>query len=497
MTQENNEIGKGNLDNYESMFGHMRKMPDEIVIKKKEQKEVHIIPSYLPISLREDIVENAMKTAEKNNSWVLVFVIGTKPCYYKFYGSIIEAEKQNIPYIIINSNQHYDENLTHGAIELDYADRTAINLSIRGNLTQKSSELFTKIAWIASYLKEKWPGVHAVPVVLGDTIMCGIVPAAWMFTREEKAIHNEAGLRSMTPKVMREAKNKTPEEFIKEQFEGEWEIMATEPFPEQWDTFVASKASSLLFAPLEINKEHLLREGYNPKNIFVTGGVVIEALEKKRKERPSISIFNIYPQLKEGKWLRVDIHRKENQVKERFIAIINCMKKLVESGRKVCFIEMNTTKQSIIKYGLRQVIEDLKKYPNFLNTDVWPEYAQVLEFYDSDNCLAALTDSGGVQEEMNLLDKPCFTARFTTDRPETIKGAHSNLLVPPISDEFMFKILDYSLNNTSLLESMSKSPKIYGEKVAEKFIGHIKEAMAGNRKPFEWSHDELGFGENK
>lgn len=482
---------QGNFDNYESMFGQLKRLPDEIVIQKKE---ILIIPKHLPITVNEDLVNRAMNHAKNTGLWVLVFVIGTKPCFYKFYGSIIEAERQGIPYIIVNSDQHYDKNLTYGGVELDYVDKIGVSLAIRGNLSQKSAELFTKVSWLANYLKKGWPDVTAVPVNLGDTIMCGIVPAAWMFTREEKAIHNEAGLRAMTPAVMRRALELSPKEFIDNQFNGPWQILATEPFPEQWDSFVASKAAEFLFAPLQINKDHLIREGYSPDKIWVTGGVVVEALEKKMRERITNSIFNIYPQLANGKWIRVDIHRKENQVKERFVAIIECIKKLVESGRKVCFIEMNTAKESINKYNLRPIIDELKKSENFLHTDVWLEYAQVIEFYNSEHCLAALTDSGGVQEEMNLLNKPCFTARFTTDRPETVKDAHSNLLIPPISGDYMFKLLDYALADENVMKTLSSAPKIYGKNVAQSFIGTIKKLMIEKRKPFSWAQDDLGFG---
>lgn len=456
-------------------------------------KKFDISKNYLPIDINEDIIEKTMEEAQEKGSWVIAIVIGTKPCFYKLYGSIIEAEKQGLPYIIINSDQHYDSNLTHGIKEFQYDTKVGFNLNIRGGLVQKSMELFGKIEFIANYLKEKWPNVTVVPVVNGDTIMCGIVPPAWMFTREERAIHNEAGLRSMAPTVISEAEKVSPEEFVEKQFNGDWKLLTNEPFPEQWDSYIGSKGSEYLFAPLEINKQHLLREGYPEENIFITGGVVVEAFEKKMKEKPTQSIFEIYPQLKEGKWLRFDIHRKANQSESRMRAIISCVKKLVEGGHKVNFIEMNTTRQSMDKYGLRGEIEKLRAYKNFLFTQVWPEYAQVLEFYKSKNCLAAVTDSGGVQEEMNLLGKPCLTVRFNTDRPETVMQAKSNILVPPISGEFMFNLIDYIVKNEELLNKMENSEKLYGTNVAKKFISIIKQLSTEKRRPFSWAHHQLGY----
>jgi UDP-N-acetylglucosamine 2-epimerase len=481
-------------DNYESMFGALKEMPEQITIQRKEQQEVHIVPKYLPMTVNETIIIETMERAKREKKWVLVFVIGTKPCYYKFYGSIMEAERQGTPYIIINSNQHYDENLSYGEKELNYTNKIGVNLSIRGNLAQKSAELFTKISWFANYLKQRWSDVTVTPVVLGDTILCGIVPAAWMFNREEKAIHNEAGLRSMTPECMHQADKLTTEEYVEQQFNGPWKLLMNEPFPEQWDSFVASKAAEFLFTPLELNRQHLLREGHPENKMWITGGVVVEALEKKKREKPTQSIFNVYPQLESEEWIRVDIHRKGNQTRQRFEAIVKGMQELLNKGHNVCFIEMNTTRLSLEKYNLRPVIDRMKQSKNFFHSEIWPEYANVLEFYQSKQCLAPLTDSGGVQEEMNLLDKPCFTARFNTDRPETVNEAHSNLLVPPISGEFMAKTVDYAIRNETLLQNMRNGKKLYGEKVAEKFITQMNKLMQEGRKPFSWAHDDIGYG---
>ena len=192
-------------DSYESMFG------------SKEISNDYLLSSMLPIKLNEKPIHEAMEKAKNEKKWVLAFVIGTKPCFYKFYGSVVEADKAGIPNFIINSEQHYDDLLAHGLHEFNFKEKVGITLSIRGNLAQKSAELMIKINWFANYLKKKWPGVTVIPVVLGDTIMTSIVPAAWMFSRNEKAIQNEAGLRSMAPEIMKNPGSVDTEEFINQQ----------------------------------------------------------------------------------------------------------------------------------------------------------------------------------------------------------------------------------------------------------------------------------------
>lgn len=468
-------------DAYESMFG-----------KEEVTETQYFMPQILPFSINKKLLKEVMEKAKKEKKWVLAFVIGTKPCFYKFYGSVVAANKSNIPNFIINSNQHYDDVLTRGLTEFNFQKRVVTNLAIRGDLAQKSAELFIKINFFAKHLKKKWPNVTVVPIVLGDTILTSIVPAAWMFTRKEKAIQIEAGLRSMAPNVIRRYNQVSTETFIDQQFHGKWEILRNEPFPEQYDTFTSAAGSEFLFAPIELNKQHLLREGYPKENIWVTGGVVVDALETKRKETPTESIFNIYPQLEEGNWLRADIHRRGNLTPQRFKAIIGAIEILVKKGNKVNFIEMSATKMALDAYGLRQKIKKLQKNKNFLFTKVWPEYANVIEFFESKNCYSVLTDSGGVQEEMNLIGKPCLTCRFNTDRPETINEAHSNLLIPPINKEYIIKTLGNVLKNQSLINQMGNGKRLYGSKVGNKIINITSKIMKKN-KPFKWAHEALGL----
>ncbi|HJN56452.1 MAG: UDP-N-acetylglucosamine 2-epimerase [Candidatus Woesearchaeota archaeon] len=467
-------------DAYESMFGRETATEDD-----------HFMPTLLPLNLNKPLISSVMEQAKKGRKWVLAFVIGTKPCFYKFYGSIVAATKKNIPFFIINSNQHYDDILTHGIREFDFQNKIASNFSIRGDLAQKSAELMIKTSWFAKYLRKNWPEVTVIPVVLGDTIMTSIVPVAWMFSRNEKAIQNEAGLRSMTPEAMKRYDKIDIGTFIDQQFYGKWILMRNEPFPEQYDTYTSAAASQYLFAPVSLNKEHLLREGYPEENIWVIGGVVADALELKRKIKPEKSIFSIYPELEKGDWIRADIHRRENLTPRRFKAIIGAIKTLVKKGYNINFIEMSATRMALDFYGLKKEIDKLKKKKNFLYTAVWPEYGHVIEFFESNNCIAALTDSGGVQEELNLIGKVCMTCRITTDRPETVFGARSNILVPPASKDIIVDMIKYITKNDSLRKKMESQKSLYGNNVGKKFISIVLKLMGKNDKPFKWAHDTL------
>jgi len=453
------------------------------------------MPETLPVVINPNIVGKAMDEGKARNCWVLAFVIGTKPCFNKVYGSVTACSKMGLPLFVIDSNQHYDANLIYGLKEFGFEKHLGINMQLRGDLAQKAGELFFKTSRIARWLKENWPGVTVVPVVNGDTLLCPTIPAAWMFARGEKGIQNEAGLRSMSPEVLNGMSDDIPlKDFLSGQRDGKWRLMRTEPFPEQWDTYVSAAACEHHMAPVEINRSHLLREGYPDENIHLIGGVVCDALELMRKEKLEKSIFEVYPRLAEGKWIRLDIHRKENLGRKRFEAIFSSLENLIEKGLKITLVMMNATQHAIEKWNLKERLAQLEKKPNFLATEVWPAYGHVVEFYSSDHCLAAWTDSGGVQEDMNLLGKPCLTSRFNTDRPETVMGNHGNILVPPINSDFITRVISGIVEDTSLLSSLANAKPLYGSEVGAKFASSIAPFVTDNHSPHRWSDEILGFG---
>ena len=469
--------------NYEAMFGSESELITDT-----------LMPDILPVTIRESAINQACIKARKQKRWLLLFIVGTKPCFYKFWGSMAAADNYDLPYLVVNAGQHYDAILTHGVKEFNYESRIAVNLSIRGDLAQKAGEIIFKMSWLARYLKKHYPDVTAVPVVLGDTILTAAVPMGWMFAVNQKAIHTEAGLRSMYPAVMEELKNTiTAGSFINKQFEGQWKLMTVEPFPEQYDTFTASAGCQYLFAPLDINKRHLLREGYPEENIFLIGGVVMDALELKMREKVSRSIFSLYPELKAGPWIRVDVHRKENLTRRRLSNIVGAITGLVKKKYKVNFVEMNAWKIALEEHGLTKDVLKLRRYRNFLYTPIWKEYSHVIEFLKSPNCSLCLTDSGGLQEELNMIGKPCLTLRFNTDRPETVYEGKGNILIPPVDKDFIVSAIDYVHSNERLLEQMRAPKPLYGRKAGSKFIETVMKLMKRKKhgKLFTWAQERL------
>lgn len=441
-----------------------------------------------------EIYADRLETICEGEEFAIAIVTATKPDFYKQAPVVKAATEQGLPCFVIHTGQHYDDVLGHGLTEYGLEKHVVADLGVRGDLSQKTAQMNLAVREFAQKLTDYETTV--LPIVHGDTHAAGIFPQAWMFATNQLVAHNEAGLRGMAPEY---DTIDDPESLVADQWDGEWHIERSEPFPEQYDTFVGSAASLYQFAPVELNRQHLLNEGYpgtvnGQERSPVVGNSVVDAIEMKSDADLEESIFDIYPVLEErDQWIRVDIHRRANLLPERFKAIVRGVIELVEEGYNVNFIELTATERALRNYGYREKLERLAdERENFLFTGLWKKHAHVYEFLQSGQCFAELTDSGSMQEELNHIDEAiCLTARFNTDRPETVFDAKTNLLVPPVSGEVVHGMVEHVAENDEVREQISTGKKLYGAAVGDRIVEFIQDRQHDD--VFEWSHERLGF----
>jgi len=160
----------------------------------------------------------------------LPVVTGTKPDFYKQAPLVSECDRQNVPVVVVDTGQHYDDILGHGMVEFGIQESTGCVLQIRGNLMEKASEALLKFATFGKFCKRMYPKNPILPIVHGDTLVAAISPLSWLFGMGQKVAQNEAGLRSMSPQVLKSIGQKKPdkyeiEDFIHSQFdENKWFI---------------------------------------------------------------------------------------------------------------------------------------------------------------------------------------------------------------------------------------------------------------------------------
>jgi UDP-N-acetylglucosamine 2-epimerase len=479
------------------------------LIKQDNQTNVDFSRSLLPVKIYSHLLSKVVDIAKKQNSSILAVVIGTKPDFYKQAPIVFEAAKEKLPVFVIDTGQHFDDVLGFGVKEFELQNYVSCNLQIRGDLMEKASELILKFGSFGRYCRSKF-GMDSrlLPIVHGDTLVAGIAPLAWVFGMGQKVGQNEAGLRSMSPEAMKKIKisqdpsKRDVEDFIKAQLEGKWFLTREEPFPEQIDTWICSAGTKYFFAPTRLNKQNLIREGYPKESIHIVGNSVVDSIYLKRtSSKSSDSVFDIYPKLENGCWLRVDIHRRENLTPRRFESIVNGIINLIKNtDHKIVLVMLNATKSALRLYNFESKLQSLsEEFPHkFMITPLWREYSHVIEFLDSGHCWAEMTDSGSMQEELlyfpNVLS---LTVRLNTDRPETVFDAKSNILLPPVNQHWITSIVKETYHRNEALGLILKNKKsIYGNpgQVSKSIIKIIKkEFKDGDANFYPWLHQRINL----
>ena len=422
---------------------------------------------------------------------VHLILIATKPDIIKQIPLYKELKKRGHLVILGHTGQHYDENLSGGMLK-EFGVEPDFNLNVRGAMHEIVSQIIGRLGSVIGELKAR--GKIVIPYVHGDTTTAMAASNAG-YCHMFSSVHVEAGIRTLTPAFdewkMENGKWKIGadvgvwREFLMDR--NNWKRGSQEPYPEQFNTRCSETATGVHLAPVELDREFMLSEGFAEDRIFVVGNSVADALRQAQGKPSSSDVFDRHPELAGGDFVRFCIHRRENCVSERrFRAIYGAMKALVEEGRTVLLINMIQTKKAFQLFGLEKDVQQLaKKHSNFIFSDVWPEYGDVIAAMS--RAAVCATDSGSMQEEMNVLGVPCVTLRFGSDRSESAMNG-GNIIAPPMDAGVIKQIIEYAWDN----KEMRKAPKLYGEHVSAACIDAVEQVLAKG-EVFRSEEDRLQF----
>lgn len=190
------------------------------------------------------------------------------------------------------------------------------------------------------------------------------------------------------------------------------------PWPEEMNRRVATLATQFHFAPTEISKSNLLREGVPEAHIYVTGNTVIDALletvKRMRSPERQIELAARFPFLRDDRPLiLVTGHRREN-FGAGFENICNALLDIVRAHavQLVYPVHLNPS--------VREPVERLLGGNEAIHLIDPLDYEPFV--YLMDHAHIIMTDSGGVQEEAPSLGKPILVMRDTTERPEAVEA---------------------------------------------------------------------------
>jgi len=421
--------------------------------------------TYASQTFYEDLADHADKH-------VHLILIATKPDIIKQIPVYKELNKREALVILGHTGQHYDENLSGGMLK-EFGVEPDFNLNVRGAMHEVVSQIIGRLGHVIGEMKAR--GKIVIPYVHGDTTTAMAASNAG-YCHQFASVHVEAGIRTLTPdfRKWKVKSEKRKVEELGDLWRGflmdrkNWTRGSLEPYPEQFNTRCSECATGIHLAPVELDREFMLSEGFPEDRIFVVGNSVSDATEEAMNRMDQSTVFQRYPELADGDFVRFCIHRRENCIdQKRFMAIYGAMKMLIEEGRKVLLINMIQTKKAFERFNLTaEVVALAKQYPNFILSDVWPEYVDVIAAMS--RAAVCATDSGSMQEEMNVMGIPCVTLRFGSDRSESII-AGGNLIAPPVSSIAIRNIIDYAWSS----EEMQNAPKLYGKDVSKKSIDLI------------------------
>lgn len=232
------------------------------------------------------------------------------------------------------------------------------------------------------------------------------------------------------------------------------------PYPEEFNRQAVGIIAKYNFAPTELSKNNLIKEGKDTKTIYVTGNTAIDALKTTVKEDYT------HEQLRwaEGsKLIMITAHRRENlgePMKNMFKAIKRIINEY-QDIKAIYPIHMNP----VVRETANEILGDCDRIRIIDPLDV-------LDFHNFlSRSYLILTDSGGIQEEAPSLGKPVLVMRDTTERPEGI--AAGTLKLVGTNEETIYNTFKLLLEDETEYEKMSHASNPYGDGFASKRIADI------------------------
>lgn len=359
----------------------------------------------------------------------IMLVFGTRPEAIKMCPLVKELKtRNNIETVVCVTGQHrqmLDQVLDAFEVSPNY------DLSIM----KDGQTLFDVTINILELIKDVLEKEHPdVVLVHGDT-STAFVTALACFYMQIPVGHIEAGLRT-------------------------YNIYS--PYPEEFNRQAISIISKYNFAPTELSKSNLVKEGKDESTIYVTGNTAIDAL------KTTVKSDYTHPELEWAKGSRlitITAHRREN-LGEPMYNMFRAIKRIINETPDVKAI-YPIHKNPKVRQAAKDIFGDDDKI----------HIIEPLEVFDFHNFLAQsyliLTDSGGIQEEAPSLGKPVLVMRDTTERPEGV--AAGTLKLVGTDEENIYKEFKQLLTDENEYKKMSNASNPYGDGFASKRIADILE----------------------
>ncbi len=318
---------------------------------------------------------------------------------------------------VIHTGQHYDANLSQVFFAAFGLSPPTHYLEVGGEHRGiQIGEATTRL----TRLLEDDPA-RAV-VVQGDTnaVLAGALAAN---ATETPLVHVEAGLRSHDRAM-----------------------------PEEHNRVVCDHLSDLCLAPTQTAANKLANEGITGDRVAITGNTVVEAVGTLLPEADRRAEVLARHGLAPNGFILSTFHRPENvDHPQTWKAILSDLARL---PLPVVLALHPRSRRRAVSFGLEPLLDRLQ----VIDPLPYGEFLSLLA-----ECALAVSDSGGLQEEVSVLKRPMVVVRNSTERPEVI-GTFAVLRRPGDHiDEAVIQIIE-TLEYTH--SRLAETPTPYGDGTA-------------------------------
>lgn len=368
----------------------------------------------------------------ENSDRPVLVVAGARPNFMKVVPILHELDRRGVKRLFVHTGQHYDVKMSEALLRDLDAPTPDVLLEVgSGSHAVQTARVMERFEPVLLAHKPRWV------VVVGDvnsTLACALVASKLRHEHGCRIAHVEAGLRS-----------------------NDWAM------PEEVNRVLADRLSDLLLTPSEDVGPNLAREGLDTIPSVFVGNVMIDSLLSVLPRARALGA----PQrlgVTAGGYVLATLHRPSNVDDPKQLELLLQALATVAATNPVVFPMHPRTKQRAEAAGLQHLLD------NLVVTEPLG-YAEMVAMMDG--AMAAITDSGGLQEETTVLGVPCVTVRAQTERPITVAEGTNRMCAWPPTVEGIVGDLREALTRGRLAVG-AKSPKGWDGKAAERIVNALQ-----------------------
>lgn len=344
-------------------------------------------------------------------------LVGTRPEIIKLAGIVRCLGSRAM---LVHSGQHWDDAMSGAFMRGLSLPAPTATLAIGGQT--RASQIAEAIRGLEAICAAQRP---AAVVVQGDTntVVGGAIAAN---AAEIPLVHVEAGLRSHD-RLM----------------------------PEEHNRVVADHLADLCLAPTDVSRANLLAEGIPDERIVVTGNTVVGAVTEVLRGTSASSAARLAELgLAADGYVVSTIHRPENtDDPERLAAVLGCLGEV--AARMPVLLPLHPrTRGRIDAFGLDGLLQSL----TILQPLAYDDFVGLAA-----RAAFTISDSGGIQEEASVWQRPVLVVRRSTERPEVL-GTFADLCEP--GPELTRRALELVANAPVNIARLADLPSPYGDEFA-------------------------------